>query len=451
MEIKIPKCSLKTHIENNAVLYCYECKIYICSKCEKLHSGLFPNHHQLKIDNEKDISNIFTGLCNEKGHNYELKYFCKTHNKLCCAECITKFKGKLHGQHTDCNVCSIEDIEKEKKEKLNENIKCLENISVNFEESIKELKTIYEKIEKSKEEIKIDIQKVFTKIRNVINDREEELILDVDNKFKELLYNEDIIKENEKLPNKIKIYLEKGKLINNNWKDNLNSLINDCLNIENIINEINRIKGMKKINLDKNKIRFIITEDDLNKLFEKIKTFGSVDEIPPSQILKSEDFVKIKKWIGGCNAFIPRYSTKIDGCNMEIFHEKCDNISGLILVCKVEGRDIIGAYITAKIQKKDEYSDDNKAFLFNLTKNIIKKNKKSYKNAFKNFSDSSCFIKFGNSCQILKISGNCLNDQKSYITTCTCETNFDCDQSNIFNENKSESFKIENFEVFQVI
>ena len=85
-----------------------------------------------------------------------MKYFCKTHNKLCCAECITKFKGKLHGQHTDCNVCSIEDIEKEKKEKLNENIKCLENISVNFEESIKELKTIYEKIEKSKEEIKID-------------------------------------------------------------------------------------------------------------------------------------------------------------------------------------------------------------------------------------------------------------------------------------------------------
>ena len=40
----------------------------------------------------------------------------------------------------------------------------------------------------------------------------------------------------------MKFSLEKGKLIEQNWKDNtLNSLINDCLNIENNINEINKI------------------------------------------------------------------------------------------------------------------------------------------------------------------------------------------------------------------
>ena len=100
--------SHKNVLENT--LFCQQCKIYMCNKCEKLHSDLFPNHRHCKLNKGEEI---FTGLCKEKNHPYELKYFCKTHNQLCCAECTTKFKGKDHGQHTDCNVCSIEDIENE--------------------------------------------------------------------------------------------------------------------------------------------------------------------------------------------------------------------------------------------------------------------------------------------------------------------------------------------------
>ena len=52
----------------------------------------------------------------------------------------------------------------------------------------------------------------------------------------------ELIKESDKLPNKTELSLEKGKLIdidlNNN--NNLNLLINDCLNIENNISEINK-------------------------------------------------------------------------------------------------------------------------------------------------------------------------------------------------------------------
>jgi hypothetical protein len=51
--------------------------------------------------------------------------------------------------------------------------------------------------------------------------------------------------------------------------------------------------------------------------------------------------------------------------------------------------------------KKNEFLDDDNAFLFNLSKNIIKKNKKSSKNEIKNFSDSSYYIRFGSDCEIL--------------------------------------------------
>ena len=44
-----------------------------------------------------------------------------------------------------------------------------------------------------------------------------------------LYLNEEIIKESEKLPNKIKISLKKGKEIEKNWNIyKFNSLINDC-------------------------------------------------------------------------------------------------------------------------------------------------------------------------------------------------------------------------------
>ena len=228
MKNNLQKCSLLYHKEKEAISFCQECKIYMCKECEKYHSNIFLNHHQYKLceyNDSYELNQLFTGLCKEENHPNELKYFCKTHNKLCCAECITKIKGKDYGQHSDCDVCPINEIENEKKNKLKENMKTLEDLSLNLKESINELKIIFEKIENNKEELKIKIQKIFTKIRNQINDREDELLLDVDKKFKELYFNDDIHKESEKLPDIIQASLERGKLINSNKDMILNSII----------------------------------------------------------------------------------------------------------------------------------------------------------------------------------------------------------------------------------
>ena len=451
MEKSQLKCSYESHKENDAISFCYNCKIYMCHKCEKLHSDLFSNHFSIKLGKDKNIDDLFTGLCKEENHSIELKYFCKSHNKLCCAECITKFKGKNHGQHTDCTICSIEDIKNEKMNKLNENIKTLEELSTNLQESIKEIKIIFEKNEKKKEELKLEIQKVFTKIRTAINDREDELLLEIDKDFNELFLNENIIQDSEKLPNKIKISLDKGKSINNNLENSkLNSLINDCLNIENNINDISKInQSMKKYKSSENNIIFKVNENDNQKLFEFIRTFGHIYK-PISEILKYDDFIKINEMIGCNNEFIIKFNAKRDDCNTDIFHKNCDGICGCLFICKIDSGDILGAYLTAKIKKSSEYSDDNKAFLFNLTQNIIKKNKKSFKNAIQNCGDSSYFIKFGNNCKVFYLDGNCLNSNNSFADTCGCEANYDCKSTNLLNNTSNKNFKVENFEVFEV-
>ena len=120
MELNNYKCSLEKHQEIDADSYCQDCKIYMCEKCENYHSNLFTNHHQFNLDKNKDINEVFTGLCKEENHSIELEYYCKTHNVLCCSKCIAKIKEKGNGQHRDCDVCFIEDFENEKKEKLNE-------------------------------------------------------------------------------------------------------------------------------------------------------------------------------------------------------------------------------------------------------------------------------------------------------------------------------------------
>ena len=275
MENRKNKCSLKEHKEVDANTYCLKCNIYMCNKCDKYHFNIFPNHQLISMD--KDISQIFTWFCKEVHHQDELYYYCKTHNVLCCAKCIA-FKREGNGQHNGCDICNYEDIIEEKKQNLKKNIETFEELSKEIQSSIDELKTIVEKITNNKEDIKMNIQKVFTNLRNALNNREDELLKEVDNQFEKLFFNEEIFKKSEKLPNRIKLTLEKGKLIDKEWDQNnkLNSLVNDCINIENDIKSVNEINDkIKECNSKNSEIKF----NSINEILflESIKTFGSID------------------------------------------------------------------------------------------------------------------------------------------------------------------------------
>ena len=175
--------------------------------------------------------------------------------------------------------CHIKEIQGEKRSKLKENIKYLEDLSNKFEQSINELKILFEKINKDKEELKLKIQKIFTKLRNSLNEKEDQLLIEVDEKFNDLFIKEDMIRENEKLPNLIKKSLEKGKLIDKEWNENnLSALIKDCIDIENNIKKLNEIdENIKKNHLNKNiKIDFSLEDYKIKKILDKIKNIGEI-------------------------------------------------------------------------------------------------------------------------------------------------------------------------------
>ena len=105
---------------------------------------------------------------------------------------------------------------------------------------------------------------------------------EVDKQFGIIFFEKDLVKEAEKLTDKVKFSLEKGKSINNEWNDQdkqkLSSLINDCVNIENNIAKINKINdSIKKCNLIKDlEIKFSPEKEGIDKFLNSITAFGKI-------------------------------------------------------------------------------------------------------------------------------------------------------------------------------
>ena len=287
MEIQSHKCSSKDHKEVDAFKFCQECKKYFCIKCEKFHQNLFGEHHTYSLD--KDLKDIFTGFCKEESHNNELNYFCKDHNLLVCANCISKIKTRGNGKHCDCNVCDINDICEEKKKNLVNKIKNLEDLSKKFQSLVNDLKIILDQIEKNKDDVKEEIQKIFTKIRTELNNREDQLLLEVDEIFEKEFHNkcvDDVLKE-KKFPDKIKEFIDKGKMAEQNWDKNENKsfLINNCINIENTITKINDMNAsLEKSQKENKKLKFYSQSDEIISSIKNYGTFNNLKKINQQEI-----------------------------------------------------------------------------------------------------------------------------------------------------------------------
>ena len=275
-------CSKEDHKNIQAISYCQKCEVYMCNKCESFHSDFLQSHKEYVIKiNGDNKNNEFTGLCKEKNHSLPFEYFCKDHNKLICPACISKVESKNYGSHKDCEVCPIKKIKKEKKNILDKSIEHLENISKTIDSSIKQVKGLYEEKTKSVEILKKEIQNIFTKIRNNLNKREDELLTEVDKQFIHDFFKEDFIKEIESIPNKIKTSLENIQLIKKDWEDKskMKLLINNCINIENNITEINKLedKIKKSIELNNLEYKFQFSDDrNVEEFINIIKELGKI-------------------------------------------------------------------------------------------------------------------------------------------------------------------------------
>ena len=488
------KCSSKNHKDLEAINYCQECKINMCSKCSNSHSQIFENHNLEKLTTENNET--FDGFCSEKNHNLELEFFCITHNQLCCAACLCKIKNKGKGQHNECNVCNIEEIKNIKKNEFNQNINILENFSQIIEKMINELKKINKEIIENKESLKKEVQNKFTLIRNLLKEREDKLLDEIEKKYNELYFKEEMIKKSDKLPTKTKLSLEKGKIINNEWdNDNkLNYIIFNCVKIENNIKEVNEINDyIKKYRTSNRKIKFS-PEDFKEEELDAVKNWGKIEisDEPENNFLlqlgevnlNEENIIEeninnniinneeeeenyqnnfkliniipeddISKFIRIIKEQLEEYFNKNiqskliynanrDGDNYKYCHEKCNNVPNTFSLIIIDNGAKFGFFKSIPINGDGPWRVDNKAFFFSYDKNKIYKIKKQkYVVGF----DDNCFVQTIG----FTLSGNILNGQYSYNQQQLNE-NFEGFTENYELTLGKNKFYVKKFEVYQL-
>ena len=405
----------------------------------------------------------FKELCEEEGHNLKLEYFCKTHNLLCCLKCISKIKTKNNGKHHDCQICEIEDIKNEMKNKLVDDIKNLEKLSFNLNESINSLEKSLEKLNEMKEELKLKIQKTFTKIKNELNNREDQLLLEVESMFETKYINEDNLKEYHKLPNKIKLSLEKYNNINNSNNNYNNSiiLINYCLSVEKNIEDIKIMQEKLAISNDLNNSPILFYPDkdeEINNYFKKIQIFGRLingqNDFTKSSIINDnfEHQIKIENWIKN-KINKPKIEMKLifkmseNGSKSSDFHKYCDNKGPTLSLIKTTKNRKFGGFTPCDWKNSGGYFEDKtgQTFIFSLDLNkkydLLNGNKQAI------YCSSNHGINFG--CADLRVNQN-LRDGTTYANSkCKFLSNQNLELTGGKGEN--ENFEIEEFEVYKVI
>ena len=462
MNILKKKCSLKEHSEINANIYCKKCEKYMCNECEIYHSKLFEDHQNYILNG--NLEEINEEYCEEETHhNNKLNYFCKTHNQLCCAACITKIKRKEDGQHSDCDICIIEDIKEEKKNRIKDNIELLEELSTKFNESFNYLNKICEEINKTREKLKFEIKLIFTNMRNVLNNRENELLLVVDKEYDDLYFKIDEMKDIEKIPDKIDLSLEQCKNINKIDNNNIYKFIKEITEIENNINiitdfnsKINNIYNSKNI-----KIKFNVEEIEMNEIFEKIKTFGNIEFIHNNyEIFKLSSIINndinshilINNWI---EETINKKEIKYElifkmsenGTNSEDFHKYCDNKGPTLTLVKTSENKIFGGFTPINWNDEGGYYKDlnNQTFIFSL--NLKKKYNMIKKDGYAIYCSKECGPSFGSADfrlnENMKIGASYANNICNFLSHNNLELTG--------GKGNDENFETDEFEVYLVI
>ena len=396
-----------------------------------------------------DDMNDMNDICKEINHQNKLDYYCNNHNMLCCAACIAKIEGKGNGQHSNCNICYIENIKEEKNNILEANIKYLEEMSTYFNNSISEIKKKFQLLNNDKNDLKAKITHIFKKLRNLLRERESQLLKEVDEKFNNLFSDLDMLKEIEELPSKIQSNIIKGNSIKNEWKDNnkLISMITDCIDIENNVKDIKLIhNNIQRYDLNNMSIiEFSPKEKELENFIYIIKEFGKILEIPKenkykSGIIKySEEIDIICDWINRkVNEVRLIYKATIDGDSINDFQKKCTNKGPTVLIIK-SGKNQIFGFFTEKNWVFNRSVGSPDSFLFNISSNKSYKINNGYIHLYSN--------NFGygkKSSYILEITNKFLSNNNRYQKDPYSPKGF-----GLINED--ENFSIQELEVFKII
>lgn len=157
--------------KDEAISYCEECHLDLCSECTKYHkrSQRF-SRHQLKDIKVASIERYFldSRLCHQ--HHENLKYYCENCKVSVCNDC------QLSSCHRGHQISLMSEVQQRIKNELSSNLEEAESVKTILNDYVKCGKDFCQEIEKENEKSIELVKEIFEEVREVFKKREEELI-----------------------------------------------------------------------------------------------------------------------------------------------------------------------------------------------------------------------------------------------------------------------------------
>ena len=242
----------------------------------------------------------------------------------------------------------------------------------------------------------------------------------------------------------------------------MNSLINDCVNIENNIKQINIINENleKSNNFDDSKIEFNISEEEINNFLGYIQKLINIDLnekkfFKDSSIIKNEinkqnniiNWIKEKVNKNDIN-FELIFKMSENGSKSEDFHKYCDDKGPTLIIIKTTKNKIFGGFTPLSwkdIKGNKKYDESDQTFIFSL--NLMKKydmiDKDNKKAIYCTKDYGPCF---GDS--DFSLEENMKNGKTYANNTCNFLSNNNLELTG--GKGNSENFEVEEFEFYKV-
>ena len=182
------KCELCT-ASSNAEAFCRKCARFICKRCVQLHSETqtFLSHEVASLEDLKHgrakpiaVEEPPTEMCTI--HKQPFIIFCSDCEKLICQHCTLT----SHKEHTFGNTFAVA---LDTKTKLLSDVQSLKSMHSEYTNALKKIQNMTLEIEAHKDSIIDNLHASFKELRNILEQREQELVEDATTIAKKKLQN----------------------------------------------------------------------------------------------------------------------------------------------------------------------------------------------------------------------------------------------------------------------
>ncbi|XP_046560637.1 E3 ubiquitin-protein ligase TRIM33-like isoform X2 [Haliotis rubra] len=168
---------------NQAVCWCPECEEFLCEYCQNLHNRFkATRRHVVETFTDTTSGSMYAESVCKLHNRYPLEYFDKSCNSVICAKCRL-------GEHADHDVADLGVAADAARGRIEQHGKNVTAHHTSHQAYLNSISKAVNDTKKTSSDLKEAIHHTFHSLRTQLDQREKELIIDLENKTKQELSN----------------------------------------------------------------------------------------------------------------------------------------------------------------------------------------------------------------------------------------------------------------------